>query len=92
MIYGQLICMEGHGGTDKIQVVNGDLISGATEYELLNWPIGLQDVIEVLGNGLYKLRCDCKRQAWMRVSAQEWLKTPAEILKEQGREEISIEG
>jgi hypothetical protein len=79
VILGQMICMEGHGGTDRIQTVNGDLIAGAEQYEVLDWPIGLQDVIEVLGNGLYKLRCGCTRQAWLRLSAQEWLKTPKEI-------------
>jgi hypothetical protein len=54
MIHGQLCCLE-CSSYDSIPLVTGPIID--EEHEVLHMPIGLQDVTESIGGGLYRLRC-----------------------------------
>lgn len=82
-ILGQLLCPT-HSVKDEIPIVNGPLIEGAEDFEVLSLPVGpLQDVTKLKGN-IATLRCGCTVTTFFKRSEQEWLKTP-----EQAREEHS---
>ncbi len=63
-ILGQVSCFE-CPPQDTVAVVEGDEVS---------LPCNLQDVIERKPDGVLTLRCGHQRVAWLRVSAQEWMR------------------
>jgi hypothetical protein len=69
MSIGEMVCTEGCGLHDEIPLSIND------ESEVLIIPTNLQDVVEDLGSGRYKLQCGHVRNAWFRFSALEWLKS-----------------
>jgi hypothetical protein len=70
-ILGQMVCVEGCGGFDRIPLVNGPIIDEQTE--VLNMPIGLQDVLKIKAN-ILTLRCGHERMIFpFKMSAQEWV-------------------